>query len=133
MARTLPKTFDTFLLADSLRPDVGNKATILGAFAAGRITLSPAGSLPAAFPLALYVVFADGEGKFRAEVRITTPSGKIDTHEIGQVEKLPVDPMQISVNFQNFIVEELGDFTFELLLDGHAYLKRAKIDRARAL
>jgi hypothetical protein len=73
-----------FLVAELLRPDLGNKVSIMGAFAAGQVLVNPGTAFPIFLPFAIYSVFDGGDGTFQVRVRISDPSGTplIDTTDL---------------------------------------------------
>lgn len=129
MPKVYPSETDTFLVAEALRQEMGNKITIMGAFAAGNILLPPEAKFPAAISLAFYTVFRDGEGVFQAKLRITDPNGKLITPNLpmGNTTKLASQPMQVSMNFGMFPLAMPGKYKIEIMLDDHIYEKSMSI------
>lgn len=118
-----------FLIADALRQEIGNKITIMGAFAAGQILVNPGTKFPLVLPLAIYSVFEECEGKFVVRVRFFDPSGKQIAPDVvlPDVEKLHDAPMQIVLNFNLFQFPMPGIYKVEILLGEHLYTNNISI------
>ena len=112
-----------FLIAELLRPDLGNKINIMGAFAAGQILVNPGTAFPVFLPFAIYSVFDGGDGKFKVRVRISEQNGNpiIDSADLPDAEKLPEAPMQMMINFNVLRFPSPGRYKVEIFLDNHVY------------
>ena len=127
--KVYPKKESLFLIADQIVPNATGKATIIGAFAAGQILLSPGASFPATLPLGVYMVFQDGEGTFKSKIRIIGPDDKSILGDvlIGDTMKLAGQPLQVNVNINLFQFSREGTYKVEILLDDHVYSNNISI------
>jgi hypothetical protein len=127
--KVYPKKDALFLIADSLVPNATGKTTIIGAFAAGQILLTPGASFPASIPFAVYMVFQDGEGTFKTNIRIVGPDNTslIGDVAVGDTLKLAGQPFQLNVNFNLFQFPREGTYKVEVLLDDHVYSNNISI------
>ena len=122
MATVYPPKIDIFLAAESLRQEIGGKVTIIGAFVGGQIVMAPDTPLPAHMPLAILAAFYGGEGDFETKLRITGPSGeKGPDLSTGSISKVPNQAMQVMVNFGLFVVETLGKYKIDIVLNDNVY------------
>jgi hypothetical protein len=123
MAKVYPTKIDLFLAAESLRQELGGKITIIGAFAGGHILLASGTSFPAHMPLGILIAFYEGEGNFKARLRMSDAHGKQlgQDVEIGSIEKFAEQPMQLMVNFGIFELTGIGKYKIDAFLDDRAY------------
>ena len=129
MPTVYPPKISTFLIADAIRREVHGKITIIGAFAGGQILLAPGSTFPAALPLAFFTAFTEGEGNFKARLRIFDPNNNRlgNEVEIGSVTKLPDQPMQLMVNFNVLPFPMSGTYKIEVSLDDRVYTEHISI------
>jgi hypothetical protein len=129
LLKVYPKKDSIFLIADSIVPSATGKTTIIGAYAAGEILLAPGSSFPATIPLGVYMVFQDGEGSFKAKIRILEPDDKsiIGDVLIGDALKLAGQPLQLNVNINLFQFGRAGTYKVQVLLDDHVYSNEISI------
>lgn len=137
--KTYP-TLVTFILAESVRPEVAGTHTLVGVIA-GDALLLPAeartsiGSKenPAAIAsLAVYAAFKGGEGKFTAQVSIIDPTGKcVNVPHTVEVEQKPPGAMTIILPMSPFPVKALGKFRIIFKLDEHEYPYQFTVDAAQ--
>jgi hypothetical protein len=125
MPKVLPPGIDLFLTAESVRQEPGGKLTIIGAIMGGPLLVPAGTSFPIGIPLALLVVFQDGEGEFDTSIRIVDVAGAAMGPDVplGIVTKIAGQPMHLSVNFGAFIVQKPGTYKVEIRLDSHVYTK----------
>jgi hypothetical protein len=111
----------TFLVED-VRPEQGNKATMLGVMFGTDITLpnaQPGGVIPS---LAFVTAFRDGLGTFGCRFKLTSPSGMILVDK--QHTPITISPTNAAVvvsMFKPFAVPEFGRYKYELYLDTQVY------------
>lgn len=129
MPKVLPKQL-RFLLADSVREELGGKLTVIGLYTGGEVILQ--GAMPADVPegfegialpgLTILAVFEDGEGEFQVQFQVYDPSNRplgksmptavVKTKNATQNLIFPITP---------FPVPRLGRYCFELRLDKRKY------------
>ncbi len=129
MPKVLPKQL-RFLLADSVREELGGKLTVIGLYTGGEVILQgvmpvdvPEGYGGMALPgLTILAVFEDGEGEFQLQFQVYDPSNR----PLGKSAPTPVVKAKNAT--QNLIfplapfpVPRLGRYRFELRLDSRKY------------
>jgi hypothetical protein len=127
--KVYPKKELLFLIADSIVSSATGKATIIGAYAAGEILLTPGASFPATVQLGVYMIFQDGEGEFKVTIRVLDPDNKsiIGDVPVGDALKLAGQPLQLNVNINLFQFPREGAYKVEILLDDHVYSNNISI------
>jgi hypothetical protein len=131
MVTKFPSKPVIFMISDSVVTQLGGKTTIIGAYAAGQILVPPKTNFPLALPLAMYVVFDDGEGDFNPSARILDSDGQaiIEAPESDQfVTKHPNQPMQVAIVFSQIQFPKIGIYLAELSLNGKSYSIDIKIN-----
>jgi hypothetical protein len=95
----------------------------MGAYAGGQVLISKEAAFPIVMPVAFLIGFYTGEGRFQTKVRITDPKGNLMVEDlpIGDVDKVPGQPMQIMVNFGIFEFPVEGRYRIDALLDDRIY------------
>lgn len=116
------------LAADDVRDEIGGKHTLVGVFAGDDIIYptapasAPAGARPMLPSLALYCLFAGGEGDFNARFEFEAPTkGKIHSSAPLPVKKLPGSNLILIFKMANVGLPEDGLYTARVFLDDHEY------------
>lgn len=108
-----------FTLADNLNEEAGNKLSLIGVYTGDAIRLRDYVQLPTTLnSLALLAVLRGGEGRFKVNLDVFSPSGQ--QIFVGQ----PVDAnvnqsgnMVIRNKFESFPIRELGTYRVQMALD----------------
>jgi hypothetical protein len=122
MPQRLPPKLDIFLVCETIREEVGGKASLLGVFSGARLLVPSDTRFPTAINLALFGVFHDGEGAFRTKVRIFDPDGtEMVNGELPDLSKEANKAAQVRVLLGVFPVTKPGVFKVEFMLNGRPY------------
>jgi hypothetical protein len=117
-----------FLVCDAVRQNSAGKLDIAGYYPTYEVKLEPGAKLPATLNLTFVFVLKDGEGRFRATLRLTDPLGKellrLELPEIdkqagaGHAMMLPVAQIPVTCS---------GNFTISMEIDGQPYQRTVRI------
>lgn len=129
MAKALPKQL-RFLLADSVREELGGKLTVIGLYTGGEVILQNA--MPAEVPegfqgialpgLTILAVFEDGQGEFEVQFQIYDPTNRpLGKSAPTTVVKAKNTTQNLIFPIMPFPVTGLGRYRFELRLDNRKY------------
>lgn len=129
MPKVLPKQL-RFLLADSIREELGGKLTVIGLYTGGEVILQ--GAMPEDVPdgfegialpgLSILAVFEDGEGEFQVQFQVYDPSKRpLGKSAPTTVVKAKNATQNLIFPIMPFPVPRLGRYRFELRLDNRKY------------
>jgi hypothetical protein len=129
MLTVLPRQIH-FLLADSVREELGGKLTVIGLYTGGEVILQ--GAMPADVPkgyermalpgLTILAVCEDGEGQFQLEFELYDPSDRpLGKSAPTQVVKAKNAPQNLIFPLVPFLVPRFGRYRFELRLNNRKY------------
>ena len=121
-----------FLLADDIRPELGEKITILGTYGGDAVILEGQQHMPGmAMPsLAILCIGRGGEGTIRVDASLTSPTGKHSQAmpKPNEIVKEKKRNLALVFKFQPFLIEQFGTFIFKLKLDDKEYPFPFRID-----
>jgi hypothetical protein len=120
-----------FLLAETVRQEVGGKLTIIG-FYPGNQLLIPKGTKQTVTPLAFIFLVLEGEGTFPSSISLVSPSGKamFQDEKMPDTVKIPKQPLSVLVGVQPFVTDEIGKFDVTLRLGDASYRRSFTVDFA---
>jgi hypothetical protein len=117
-----------FLLCDDVRPEIGNKLTLLGLYGTDILLSSNA---PLTLPSIVFAfLIRDGEGTFQGRLRVLRPNGEpfFEAPEPHSVTIIPGTSVTEVSKFVPFPVE-IGTYTVEFFLDQHRYVRNFRAKR----
>jgi hypothetical protein len=108
-----------FLVCDAVRQDADGKLILAGFYPTAEVKLDPTARLPVALNLTFVFVLKDGDGQFRATLRVADPLGnelhRYDTPEFrkvagqGHVMMMGVERIPITKSGNLAVSLEIGD------------------------
>jgi hypothetical protein len=122
-----------FVLAEDIRPELNQKATITGVYVGNYVRLhkKPTKKKPVTLRLVMLFGFRDGAGDFDVKVRIAQPDGReLAKFELGKVVKTEKSSMPIAVGVLAAKINQLGTYKAIALLDDRGYEFEFDIDIA---
>lgn len=119
----------SFLVAEDIRQEANGKISLLGVFTGGDVLVvgDPA---QATLKLIFLWVFENGEGKYKAQITLTAPSGKrlFESPEV-DIDKGANTNATFAIVFAHVGFEE-GVYTATMHLDNETYPRAFRIGRA---
>jgi hypothetical protein len=121
--KIFPKKHEFLIVAEYIRQELGNKFSILGAYADRQILFVKGTALPTTIPLGFYFLFKDGEGDFDLKFRVINPVNApiIPGINIGKTTKNSGQAMTIVISIPAIIIQTIGHYQIELYLDNQPY------------
>ena len=120
-----------FLLAESVRQELGGKLTIIGLYPGNQITI-PKGTKQLVTSIAFAFIVLDGDGTFSTTFSLRAPSGKVIFKDdfLQRSVKNPGEPLIVLIAVQPFVTDETGKFDISLHLDSATYPRSFTVDFA---
>lgn len=128
-------TFETFLVCDDLRMEMGQKASLIGWYGGNNIilhpTISASGSKEVALPPIVFLFqLRGGEGRFGIRFSLTSPSGKsVAQADAGEADFSP--NQNRTIFFKGGLsprIDEFGEYEASLLVGSKRYSHAVRID-----
>ena len=116
------------LLCDAVRQTPDGKLDLAGYFPVAEVKIDAGAKLPVHFNMTFVFVLKDGEGQFRAVMRIIDPLGKeLHRYDVPDVKKLAGlhHVMMLPVRLIPFA--HAGNYAICLDLDGREYRRSVRI------
>ena len=103
-----------FLVCEGVRPEAGNKLTLVGFYAGDRIVVPIGTERVLLNSLAFLLIFRDGQGTFKTGVSLRSPSGKelFEDSPIRDVELKENSTHTFAFQIVPFQSEEFGASSF---------------------
>jgi hypothetical protein len=126
-----------FIICEEIRQEYGNKLSLLGVFGGGIgiDTAKSSGSTNTyAIPsLSFYFNFRDGEGTFKADIKILDPDNEIILEDdAGELTKQPSASMCFYLSCRPFIFKKVGEYVAQLTLNETRYVGRFSVKHGSA-
>ena len=109
--------------AESIRPELGGKVTIIGAIGGSKLQVPKSTAFPVAFPLAFYILLAEGFGEFDVRISVKGPNGKplLEATPIGHLKQAEDQVLQLLLNLGMFSAPSVGRYRVDIFLDDKVY------------
>jgi len=119
----------TFLLADDIREEIGNKKSLIGMYVGDAIQISEPTVLPMAMPsLLIFILLRGGAGIFNATFKVIAPGRQnMLTSEPAEVTLIPDVNFIFANKVNGFPVPEFGDYEIQLKLDAKIFKYKFKV------
>jgi hypothetical protein len=121
---TLPRPDEvTLLISEDVRPDLGNKISLLGFFMGGDIGFQKGTPLPVILSSVTFIFWVKGgEGTFSQTVKLLKPDDSVFFESTpNQFEKKPNQAAALILKLAPFNIPVIGDYKVIMTLDGTGY------------
>jgi hypothetical protein len=116
------------LLCDAVRQTAEGKLDIAGYFPVHQVKVAANAQLPVGINLTIVFVVKDGEGRFKAALRLLDPAEReLHRQQLDEFTKDAVAPHVVMLTLNRIPVEQWGNFTFVLEIDGQEYRRPVQI------
>jgi Family of unknown function (DUF6941) len=117
-----------FLVCDAVRQTPEGKLDIAGYFPTGEVKLDPAAQLPVSLNLTFVFILKDGDGHFRATLRIVDPLGKeLHRFELPEINKVAGLSHAMMLPVAQIPIAHSGNYVVSVEIDGQPYRRTVRI------
>lgn len=119
----------TFLLADDIREEIGNKKSLIGMYVGDAIQISEPTIPPLIMPsLLIFILLRGGSGTFNATFKVIAPGRQnMLTSEPAEVTLIPNVNFVFANKVNGFPIPEFGDYEIQLKLDTKTFKYKFKV------